>query len=128
MTIEEFIAAEAALPAYPGACCRMADKWFAARTGFSALASYGRDFETEDDVQEWLAEPGSIAVAVNRVMRSSGCSKTGTPRKGDVGLVVHDSKLCMAIHAGDCWVSRDDGGLIGAPLSAVWKAWRVECR
>ncbi|BCH32644.1 hypothetical protein MesoLjLc_45740 [Mesorhizobium sp. L-8-10] len=125
MTIDEFIRAEAALPGYPGACCRMADKWVTRVTGFSALARFGRDFRTDEDVRAWLAEPGGLAVAVNRVMRAGGFAKTRDPQAGDVGLIVHAGRLCMAIHAGSVWVSRDDSGMIGAPLGAGWKAWRV---
>lgn len=125
MTVSEFLRREASLPAYPGACCRMADKWFLERCGFSALSRFGRDFQTDEDVSAWLAEPGGIAVAVNRVMRTSGFKKTTEPREGDAGLIIHQGRLCMALHSGTQWVSRDDRGMIGAPLSATWKAWRV---
>nr|WP_244444527.1 hypothetical protein [Nitratireductor basaltis] len=66
-------------------------------------------------------------MAVNRVMRASGFRKTKEPASGDVGLIIHDGKLCMAIHTGSIWFSRDENGLIGAPLNSVWKAWRIEC-
>lgn len=125
MTVHEFVRAEAELPAYPGACCRMVDKWIKHVTGFSALSRFGRDFETDDDVRRWLAEPGGLAVAVNRVMRAGGFNKTRSPASGDVGLIIHGGELCMAIHTGATWVSRGESGMIGAPLGAVWKAWKV---
>jgi hypothetical protein len=103
----------------------MVDNWFLERCGFSALSRYGRDFDTEEDVQQWLAEPGGIAVAVNRVMRKAGFAKTKTPQAGDVGLVFHGARLCMALHVGTQWLSRSDAGLIGLPLGNVWKAWKV---
>jgi hypothetical protein len=58
-------------------------------------------------------------------MRSQGFIKTAEPVTGDVGLIIHNGKLCMAIHAGDYWFSHDEHGLVGSPLSAVWKAWRL---
>ncbi len=125
MTVEEFIRAEAELPPYPGACCRMVDNWIKHATGFSALSRIGRDFGTDEDVRNWLAEPGGLAVAVNRVMRAGGFDKTRIPSAGDIGLIVHGGRLCMAIHAGAAWVSRDENGMIGAPVGAVWKAWKV---
>lgn len=126
MTLKEFISREASLPGYPGACCRMADKWFEERTGFSALRHFGRDFHTEEEVRAWLAEPGSIAVAVNRVMRATGYRKTKTPEAGDVGLAIDGKgRLCMSIHAGDMWLTRDESGLIGLPVGAIWKAWHI---
>lgn len=129
MDVIEFLRLEASLPAYPGSCCKMVDKWIRRHWGFSALARFGRDFETEEEVARWLAEPGSIAVAVNRVMRAGGFAKTKTPISGDVGLIVKERRLCMAIHAGCQWVSRDENGMIGAPLGHVWKAWETSpCR
>lgn len=125
MTIEEFVRREASLPPYPGACCRMVDRWFVERCGFSALARFGRDFKTDEDVKCWLAEPGGIAVAVNRVMRAAGFKKTSQPSAGDVGLAFHGERLCMALHVGTQWLSRDENGLIGLPLANVWKAWKV---
>ena len=125
MMPEEFLRREAMLPTSPGSCCRMVDDWIRHVTGFSALSRFGRDFRTDEDVARWLAEPGGIAVAVNRVMRSVGFPKTTEPRKGDVGLVFHSGRLCMAIHAGKQWVSRDDSGLIGVPPANLWKAWRL---
>lgn len=130
MTPMEFVRLEASLPPYPGACCRMIDKWIRMNWGFSALTRFGRDFETDEDVARWLAEPGGIAVAVNRVMRVGGFAKTKEPMAGDVGLVVDEKRhLCMAIHVDTQWISRDEVGMIGTPLSRVWKAWEVSpCR
>jgi len=67
-------------------------------------------------------------VAVNRVMRGAGFPKTNDPKPGDVGLIVHNGKLCVAVNTGECWFSHDENGLIGAPLNAVWKAWSIECQ
>jgi hypothetical protein len=125
VTVEEFLAAEAALPAYPGACCRMVDRWFQQVKGYSALSRYGRDFLTDNDVRQWLSEPGGMAVAVNRVARAAGVPKTKTPQAGDVGLIIHDGRLCAAIHSGAMWVGRDEKGLFSAPQEAVWKAWSL---
>ena len=100
------------------------------------MAAYGRLHGDEAQAKAWLGEPGGIAVAFNRVMRASGLRRTKEPQPGDIGLVLLSlskdgpAKLCIAIHAGRCWFSHDERGLIAAPLDAVWKAWRVEsvCR
>lgn len=128
--LDDFIRHEATLPPYPGACCRMVDKWIREVTGFSALSFFGRDFESDEDVERWLAEPGGIAVAVNRVMRKCGFPKTKEPIPGDVGLVVHGAitdvvPLRMAICTKRGWISRSEGGLSLTPLRNAWKAWRI---
>lgn len=133
MTVDEFVRVEAAKPFRWGDtdCASTADRWVKSVTGISPMSAFGRQHATEGEAREWLAEPGSIAVAVNRVMRKSGLKKTSTPRPGDVGLIVVGDaagvrRLCMAIHAGNVWFSRDEDGFIGAPSSALWKAWRIQ--
>jgi len=129
MSVElgRFLRADAELPPYPGGCSKLVDKWICQRTGFSALARFGRGFSTQEEVDAWLAEPGGIAVAVNRVMRAGGFPKTKAPDTGDVGLVFNGRgrTLAMAIHASTLWVGRDDNGHVGYPLGNVWKAWRL---
>ena len=124
--LADFLRREASLPPYPGACCKMADRWVAGLCGFSPLLRYGRTLSTQNDVQEWLAEPGGIAVAVNRVMRICGFSKTSKPQIGDVGLAVQNQRLCMSVLAPNGWMSRDENGMICAPPDEYWKAWRIE--
>lgn len=131
MTVEEFVAQEAALPRYPGACCVMADRWVRLRRGFSPLARYGRMPDTDEATRAWLVEPGGIAVAVNRVMRCAGFAKTGAPDVGDVGLILHGEAcagrhpVSLAILGALGWYSRNSRGLFTAPRDAVWKAWAI---
>lgn len=129
MTVDEFISAELSRPFAWGKsdCAAMADRWVQAVAGFSPMDIFGRRHSDEAEALEWLREPGSIAVAVNRVMRAAGFQKTRDPRTGDVGLVFHEGRLCVAILAGSVWVCRDEAGLIGVPPAALWKAWRIEC-
>lgn len=75
-----------------------------------------------------LESRGGLALLVNRSLRAVGIIKTNEPQSGDVGLILHQGKFCMAIHAGDFWFSHDQNGLIGAPLDTIWKAWRIQCR
>lgn len=124
MNVQEFILNEMERQ-YPGQCCRMVDNWIRERAGFSALRRYGRNFRTEDEVQEWISEFGGIAVAVNRVMRACGFRRTTEPQEGDIGLVFYGGLLYMAIHAGSVWVARNESGMVGAPLACGWKAWRI---
>ncbi|MRX33227.1 hypothetical protein H5P29_13650 [Aminobacter sp. MDW-2] len=125
--VREFIASEIAKPFEWGKtdCASTADRWVTGVLGASPLRIFGRVHHDEDEAREWLSQPGGIAVAVNRVMRNAGMSKTAAPVIGDIGLIIHREKLCVAIHAGELWFSRDADGLIGAPLCSVWKAWKV---
>lgn len=127
MTISDFIAAEAAKPFAWGKtdCASTADRWVAMVKGFSPMARYGRHHQSRDEAQAWLAEPGSIAVAFNRVMRAAGFRRTTEPKAGDLGLVIFDGRMCIAIHTGSIWFSRHEDGLVGAPLKNVWKAWAI---
>lgn len=118
-----FLRREAERAPYPGACCRMVDRWITERAGQSALARFGRDFETDEDVRRWLAEPGGIAVAVSRVMRACGYPKTDGPIAGDVGLAFTGGRLAMAIKTPAGWMGRGDEGLFLTPRH--WKAWRI---
>ena len=124
--LAEFIAAEASRPFdwRRTNCGLTADRWMTSVLGYSPLRRYG--FILDGDNDDWGGL--RIAVSVNRVMKACGLLKTTEPQIGDVGLIVHgdvERKLCIAIRAPTMWFSRDYGGLIGAPLSACWKAWRV---
>ncbi len=127
MGIREFVAAIVAEPFAWGKtdCGSIADRWIAIKTGVSPLDAYGRRHHDENEGKAWLAEPGSVAVAVNRVMRSNGFKRTKTPQAGDLGLVLYDGRMCIALHTGDYWFSRHEDGLIAAPLGNLWKAWAV---
>lgn len=129
--LADFLRREAGLPPYPGACCKMADRWVALVKGFSPLDHYGRGFETDAEVRAWLSEPGGIAVAVNRVMRACGFAKTKGPGIGDVGLVIHGERtgalvpVSMAILGRNGWHSRNAAGLMLLPGETLWKAWAI---
>lgn len=130
MDIAEFVAAEAQKPFRWGEtdCVSTVDRWIRLRTGLSPLAWVDREYSDAEGAASVLADRGGLAVLVNRAMRSLGFIKTGEPVTGDVGLIIQNGNLCMAIHAGDCWFSHDEHGFIGAPLSTVWKAWRIKCQ
>lgn len=125
--VSAFIASESKKPFAWGQtdCATTADRWVCGVLGTSPLRIFGRVHRDEAQAREWLAQPGGIAVAVNRVCRSAGLRKVSPPTAGDVGLIIHREKLCVAIHAGGFWFSRDVDGLIGAPLNTVFKAWKV---
>jgi|SRR5690606_10530830 len=129
MDIQDFIAAEAEKPFRWGEtdCVSTAARWLKIKTGkdfIPIIAAY----ETAEDAERALSDFGGLAVAVNRVMRAAGFSKTEDPQPGDVGLVIHGGKLCVAVNSGRYWFSHDENGLIGAPLNAVWKAWSIGCQ
>jgi hypothetical protein len=124
--LTDFLRHETEREPHPGACCRIVDRWCLRRLGFSLLSRFGREYRTQEDVDRWLKEPGGIAIAVNRVMRANGIGKTKNPQVGDVGLVVHRARPCMAIKAPSGWISRDDDGFICVPDQLLLKAWRIE--
>ncbi|MBR7653291.1 hypothetical protein KCX83_13265 [Brucella oryzae] len=130
MEIIEFLSTEAQKPFRWGVsdCVSTTDRWIRLCTGLSPLAWVKRDYVSADEAERILADRGGLAVLVNRAMRGVGIAKTDDPQTGDVGLIIHNGKLCMAVHTGDCWFSHDEHGFIGAPLNAVWKAWRIQCQ
>ena len=109
-------------------CISTADRWVNICTGISPLARSGHGYSNETQAVLILKCRGLLPILVNRAMRLSGFDKTSSPVCGDVGLIIHKQKMCMAIHAGELWFSHDETGLIGAPLDAIWKAWRIECQ
>lgn len=123
MTPREFLMSELSRPIEPGLCCRMIDRWIFARTGRSALAVFGRDFQTDDDVKNWLAEPGGIVVAVNRVMRAAGFRRTREPTNGDVAIVRVRGDFAPAIMVNTVWIGRAETGMFAA--EKFWKSWRI---
>ncbi|WP_018428211.1 hypothetical protein [Hoeflea sp. 108] len=125
--VSAFIASESEKPFAWGLtdCATTADRWVCGVLGASPLRIFGRMHSDEAEAHEWLEQPGGIAVAVNRVCRSAGLRKAVSPEAGDVGLIIHGQKLCVAIHAGEFWFSRDADGLIGASLASLFKAWKV---
>lgn len=130
MHIAEFVAIEAQKPFRWGEtdCASTADRWINAHTGKSPLAQAGLVYRDEYDATALLIERGSFPVVVNRALKLVGLEKTEAPQTGDVGLILHNRKMCLAIHAEAVWFSRDENGLIGAPLDAIWKAWRIQCQ
>lgn len=127
LSIAEFVAAVSAEPFAWGRtdCGSIADRWIELRHGRSPLDVFGRRHRTADEGKAWLCEPGGVAVAVNRVMRANGYHRTKCPVPGDLGLVIFDNRMCIALHTGSFWFSRHEDGLVGAPLDHVWKAWAL---
>lgn len=130
MHISGFVTAEAQKPFRWGEtdCISTADRWVKTCTGISPLACSDLRYANEAQAALILKCRGLLPILVNRAMRLSGFDKTSSPVCGDVGLIIHKQKMCMAIHAGQFWFSHDETGLIGAPLDAIWKAWRIECQ
>lgn len=130
MHIAEFVIAEALKPFQWGEtdCASTADRWINIQAGKSPLAQAGLVYRDEYDAIALLIERGSFPVVVNRAMKLIGLEKTDAPKTGDVGLILHNQKMCLAIHAQTFWFSRDESGLIGASLDAIWKAWRIQCQ
>lgn len=130
MHIADFVAAEAQKPFRWGDtdCASTADRWIDLKTGRSLLAQAGLIYRDEYDATALLIERGGFPIIVNRAMKLVGFEKTCFPQIGDVGLVLQNRKLCLAILTETLWFSRDESGLIGAPLDAIWKAWRIQCQ
>lgn len=130
MDIADFVAAEALKSFRWGEtdCASTADRWINLNTGRSPLAEAGLNYCDEFDATAILIERGGFPVIVNRAMKLVGFEKTEAPQLGDVGLVLRSGRMCLAIRTETLWFSRDESGLIGAPLNALWKAWRIQCQ
>lgn len=130
MHIADFVAAEAPKPFRWGEtdCASTVDRWINLQTGKSPLAQAGLIYRDEFDATAILIERGGFPIIVNRAMRLVGFEKTDAPKVGDVGLILQSGRMCLAICTETLWFSRDESGLIGAPLDAIWKAWRIQCQ
>ena len=109
-------------------CASTADRWINLQTGLSPLAQAGLNYGDEFDATAILIERGGFPIIVNRAMKLVGFEKTDAPKVGDVGLILQSGRMCLAIRTETLWFSRDESGLIGAPLDAIWKAWRIQCQ
>lgn len=130
MHIADFVAAEALKSFRWGEtdCASTADRWINLNNGRSPLAEAGLIYRDEYEATAILIERGGFPIIVNRAMKLVGFEKTETPQTGDVGLVLRSGRMCLAIRTETLWFSRDERGLIGAPLDALWKAWRIQCQ
>jgi hypothetical protein len=124
MTIEEFIAAEAAKP-FAWArndCTMMCDRWVQLMRGVSPVEAGPIVYSNRDSA---LAILPRLPQIMNRAMRIAGLEKTSQPQIGAVGLVIFGNRIGPALHAGQHWLTRHEDGFMAAPLTNVWKAWEV---
>lgn len=130
MQIAEFVATEAQKPFRWGEtdCASTADRWINHNTGRSPLLEAGLIYRDEYEATAILIERGGFPIIVNRAMKRVGFQKTEAPQIGDVGLILRLGRMCLAIRTETLWFSRDESGLIGAPVDALWKAWRIQCQ
>jgi hypothetical protein len=124
MTVEEFIAAEAAKPfAWAETdCTAMCDRWITLRRGVSPIAAGLILYHDRDTAFALLPRLPQI---MNRGMRRAGLVKTAVPQAGDVGLVLFGKRIGPALHAGSHWITRHEDGFMAAPIENVWKAWAI---
>jgi hypothetical protein len=124
MTIDEFIAAEAAKPFVWALndCTMMCDRWVRLQRGVSPVEAGPILYSDRDTAFAVLPRLPQI---MNRAMRLAGLKKTAAPQVGDVGLVVFGSRIGPALHAGTHWITRHEDGFMAAPLANVWKAWSI---
>lgn len=124
MTVEEFIAAEAAKPFVRAVndCTMMCDRWVRLRRGVSPVKAGGIVYHDDDTAR--AIEP-RIAQLMNRAMRRAGLSKTNDPKTGDVGLAVFGKNIGPAILVGGLWVARHREGMVAVPRENFWKAWAI---
>lgn len=122
---EEFVMASLARPFRLGHsdCVTLVEAWIIERSGRSALGALGWDHATR--FAEAATSPLRYALRVGRAMRRAGFRRTAKPQSGDVGLVVLNNRLVVAIRGASAWHGRAEGGLIGG-RGPVLAAWRVE--
>lgn len=124
MTIEEFIAAEAAKP-FAWArndCTMMCDRWVQLMRSVSPVDVGQIRYGDRDSAMVILHR---LPHLMNRAMRIAGLNKTPAPHAGDVGLVVFGNRIGPALHSGRHWITRHEDGFMAAPLNNVWKAWAI---
>lgn len=126
MNIADFVAAEAAKPFAWGEtdCYSTADRWIRLKRSISPI-SFDEWDGSRDTAMECILHSYALPARFNRAMRKAGIERTSAPQPGDVGLVLFDHRVCVAIHTGKIWFSRHEDGLVGAPLKNVWKAWKI---
>lgn len=127
MNIDQYIAQEMLKPFEPGQtdCANTADRWFAIRRGFSAMARFGRHVRNADDMTGWLSEPRGLLRGIKDVMAANNVAETRDPQPGDVGIVVVGIRVCIALYNGETWWSRDHDGFVAADDSHRYIAWSV---
>lgn len=124
MTLDEFIAAEAAAP-FAWArfdCTMMCDRWVRLRRSVSPVEAGPIRYRDEASA---LAILPRLPLLMNRAMRKAGLSATDAPGAGDVGLVIAAGRIGPAIHAGAFWITRHRDGFWTAPADDFVKAWRI---
>lgn len=104
-------------------CASTVDRWVQLQCGFSPFDRLGRRYANEAEARAWLAEPGGLAVATNRILRKAGLKKTADPKQGDIGLILHGNLLCVAIFTGELWIARTETGFVAS--RHCWKAWAL---
>lgn len=130
MNVTEYIALEMQKPFRPGQtdCANTADRWFTLRRGFSAMARFGRQVSSADDMREWATDADALVRGIKDVMSFNDVSETSEPKPGDIGIVVVADRACIALYNGDTWWSRDMDGFIVCDDSYRYVSWSVaEC-
>ncbi|MGX9144973.1 DUF6950 family protein [Mesorhizobium sp. 128a] len=125
--VQAYVASESARPFVWGVtdCCSTVDRWVQKVRCISPLTLFDEWDRTAADAEECLSRPYSLPARINRALRKASVARTTNPQPGDIGLALFDGKVGVAIHAGAFWFSRGRDGLVGAPVSAFWKAWSV---
>jgi len=74
-----------------------------------------------------MAREERFLTIADRGMAKLGCSETGAPKRGDVGLIVlPGSGLTAAICTGRLWAARGDRETVIA-TGEIRRAWRLPC-
>lgn len=131
MNIDEFILNEVNKPFVWGEtdCCSTCDRWVESQIGFSPLKNSQQVFKSEEEAKRLIKRSQNIFKAAYKVMKKANFLVTKNPVMGDVAIIpLSPTIVCLAIHAGDYWFSRNEKGIIGASINGiVLKAWSIKC-
>lgn len=127
--VGDFIAAEMSKPFEPGLtdCGSTVDRWVTERLGWSPFERFGRQVGDERGMDSWLSQKGGLLSAAFDVTRGiASVEREGVPQPGDVGLIIVEKKVCLAIRGDELWWSRDHDGFITCDDSHAYRTWVVD--
>tara|TARA_R110000822_G_scaffold73572_2_gene176758 strand:+ start:550 stop:933 length:384 start_codon:yes stop_codon:yes gene_type:complete len=103
-------------------CCSIADRWVEQSTGKSPAKISNYHYTTEDEARAIIRAAGGMGSMMEAAMRLAGFERTRHTATGDVGLVLKDRELCMAVSTGLGWFSRNEKGAMLVRKQPV-RAW-----
>lgn len=108
-------------------CCQFAGEVIERQTGRNPCREF--DYSSRAEAYEIIASYGSIEALLDAKI-GPGIQGVYDPNDGDIGLCKTETgfELVGVVYAGRIVVLTQNGGVMGWPLSKVYKVWVVACR